>query len=154
MSSSDANTDSDSDFEMQTDNDSCDSEEEFSCSDEDEEIEACQFGEWRIITDPFSDTRDTSIYEKEFEYDIHPAIDMNETKSAKDFFEAFVSQKVVGFLCRWTNERALMHLEENNNLALKIHGIYWTNVQLPEMYTFILLLNLNTHQILPNACDA
>lgn len=119
----------------------------------DEWDEPLQFGDWKVITNPFDDQRDSAIYKPTFPYEFHPAIDIDCPKSTRECFEAFVSPKIVEFICHWTNDRAQIFLEENDNLAVKIHGLYWKSVSVKEMYVFISLILIMGLVNLPNIHD-
>lgn len=111
-------------------------DDDYSNTDESDSDEPLQFGDWQVISNPFDDKRDTNILETNFPYEIHPAIDTNSPMSIRECFEAFISPQIVEHLCQWTNGRAEIFLEAHDNLAQKIHGLYWKHVSKDEMYVF------------------
>lgn len=67
----------------------------------------------------------------------HPAIDLDEMVCPEKCLTAFLSKKIIGLLCEWTNERAGIYLTENG--TTKIYGIIWKDVTLDEMFVFLAL---------------
>ncbi|KAF5276865.1 hypothetical protein FQA39_LY06416 [Lamprigera yunnana] len=101
--------------------DMSDSDEEFSDSEsEDNFIEPRFFGDWKVVSDQFIDSRDTDLFQQDYSYEIHPAIVPTDMNSPKDCFEAFVSPKIVRDLCSWTYIRAMMYFEEKHNYEMKV----------------------------------
>ncbi|KAF5294796.1 hypothetical protein FQA39_LY00280 [Lamprigera yunnana] len=100
------------------------------------------FGDWKVVSDTFIDSRDTDLFQQDYSYETHPAIVPTDMNSPKDCFEAFVSPKIVRELCSWTNIRAMMYFEEKHNYEMKVNGLKWREVTLPEMYIFMGLASL------------
>ncbi|KAK4882537.1 hypothetical protein RN001_005856 [Aquatica leii] len=90
-------SDIDPDFEYDSAADVSDDSDEsdFSNSESDDNIPPVQFGDWKIVGNPFQDKRETVIYEKNFQYDVHPGLNLNEPKTPKECFEAFVLPNTV-----------------------------------------------------------
>ncbi|KAF5274694.1 hypothetical protein FQA39_LY07085 [Lamprigera yunnana] len=107
--------------DQEFESDISDSDEEFSDSEsEDNFIEPRFFGDWKVVSDPFIDSRDTDLFQQDYSYEIHPVIVPTDMNSPKDCFEAFVSPKIVRELCSWTNIRAMMYFEEKHNYEMKL----------------------------------
>lgn len=144
---------SDEDYRADSEDDFTSDDDDYSNTDESDSDEPLQFGEWQVISNPFNDKRNTDIFETNLPHEFHPAIDINSPMSMRECFEAFISPQIVEYLCQWTNERAEMFLEAHDNLALKIHGLYWRNVAKDEMYVFISLVLMMGLVHLPDMHD-
>ncbi|KAF5293114.1 hypothetical protein FQA39_LY13724 [Lamprigera yunnana] len=113
-------------LDQEFESDISDSDEEFSDSEsEDDFIELRFFGNWKVVSDPFIDSRDTDLFQQDYSYEIHPAIVPTDMNSPKHCFEAFVSPKIVRELCSWTNIRTMMYFEEKHNYEIKVNGLKW-----------------------------
>lgn len=130
-----------------------DSDEEFSDSEFEDETEPRCFGNWKIVTNPFEDVRDTDLIEHTYDYDIHPAIGPGDMNSPRKCFEAFVSSKIVRQLCSWTNTRAMMYFEEKCDYEMKVNSLKWRDVTEQEMYIFMALIFLMGLIHLPRISD-
>ncbi|KAF5286877.1 hypothetical protein FQA39_LY00410 [Lamprigera yunnana] len=76
--------------DQEFESDISDSDEEFSDSkSEDDFIEPKFFGDWKVVSDPFIDSRDTDLFQQDYSYEIHPEIVATDMHSPKDCFEAF-----------------------------------------------------------------
>lgn len=117
-------SDSSSDLDYNPVNDSAsDEEDEFSynSSESDVEAENVSFEDWVVVPHPEDDKRLTDVLQPTLQYDVHPAVVLEEVMSPVKCFETFVSEKiVVTFLCQWTNERAAKYFLENLNKNMKV----------------------------------
>ncbi|CAH1959610.1 unnamed protein product [Acanthoscelides obtectus] len=132
-----------------------DEEDEFSYNSRESDVEAecVTFEGWIIVPHPEDDKRLTDVVQPTLHYDVHPAVVLEEVMSPMKCFETFVSETIVTFLCKWTNERAAKYFLENIDKNMKVHGLRWRDVTVSEMYVFIALVLMQGLIHLPHLSD-